>query len=62
MTQGTGTSKGSRAEQRRARLAAELRANLKKRKDQARVRREGSRAEAGSAAGIAQGRDKSGQS
>ena len=36
MTQPAKTSKGIQADQRQARLAAALRANLKKRKDQAR--------------------------
>jgi hypothetical protein len=44
MTQLTRTDRQSKADQRRARLAAELRANLKKRKQQARGRAAGHRA------------------
>jgi len=40
MTQGTKTGKALRADQRQARLATQLRSNLKKRKQQARERTE----------------------
>lgn len=57
MTQGAKPDKGSRADKRQARLAAQLRSNLKKRKDQAR-----GRAEAENPAEEHQGRDEQSRS
>ena len=57
MTQGSKAGKGSQAERRQARLAAQLRSNLKKRKQQA-----NERAEDSSPADKHQGMDEEGRS